>query len=565
MANEEMEYETIIRETDAPSRVDGRDKKGVRVAKLTRRTIESLRTAIHEKRLSRAYKKYNEKYAKMRRALKVANELRNSYENGEDVSQSQVVAAYDAVAKYERRLSRFAVRLLTDDIKTAVVDKKPKPIRVPRMLLGKLRPITKAILKLADKRRTKKLQKELVKDMKGSTRDYIESSLEGALFKDAKSGVLQEHVDATVIKNLAINKGADTFEEKIANLRKFISEDGKTPLYSEDEIGVSKPGTNLPPAEPTASVEKTEPKVDLGTLTQGLTTKKADPVQTKEEKKVEEPVVTAETLTGGLGDVPKPDNKYVEKAPTSDDNATSASVDDTVELNDKDQEIVSRRQREIASIVSLQNSIQSLEAQLANVNDPATRTAIEGMITTLNDEVRNIIDRSIRNSKKMGETEPVATTSNEPDTAEVLENPVDDKKDVRKSDESVEALDVIDVPDTTKVAPTEEKPVQTPTVTITDPPLERVSQNGEPSKLVVTPSVLAEMQKRNDEAKAKIASLTTEIETLREQKAQYEKYIELASAVRDNERTVSELSATRNATATEVEELATTAATIFKK
>jgi DNA-directed RNA polymerase specialized sigma subunit len=573
MANEEMEYETIIRETDTPSRASAKDKKVVRVAKLTSRTFKALKAAIHEKRLSRAYKKYNEKYAKMRRALKDANELRNSYENGEDITQSQVAAAYDIVAKYDRKLSKFAVRLLTDDIKTAVAGKKPKPIRVPRILLGKLRPITRAILKLSDKHRTKKLQKELTKEMKSTTRDYIESSLDGALFKDAKAGVLQDHVDAAVIKNLAIDKGADTFEDKIANLRRFISADGKTPLYGDEEIAVGKPGTNLPPAEPTASVEKTEPKVDLGALTKGLSEKKESTVEsTADQKKEDKPVVTSESLTAGLGAIPKAENEEIEQKPATGENAgTSVPVDNETELSDKDQEIISRRQREISSIVSLQNSIQSLEAQLGNVNDPATRTAIEGMIGTLNSELRNIIDRSVRNSKKTGENESIIDKKNESSTTDVLENPVDGKPATDKNDDGMERLDVVDVPDIIKPeediikSPVQEQPTQNPVVTITNPPVERVSQSGEPSKLIVTPDVLAEMQKRNEAAKAKIASLTTEIESLKKEKALYEKYIEVANATRDNERAVSELSATRNATATEVAELANTAATIFKK
>ena len=570
MANEEVEY--IIRETVAPSRASAKDKKGFRVAKLTSRTIKSLRTAIHEKRLSSAYKKYNQKYAKMRRALKDANDLRNAYENGEGVTQSQVVAAYDIVAKYDRKLSRYGVRLLTDDIKTAVADKKPKPIRVPRILLGKLRPITRAILKLSDKHRTKKLQKALVKEMKGTTRDYIEESLDSALFKDAKTGVLQDHVDATVIKSLATDKGADTFEDKIANLRRFISADGKTSLYGDEEIGKSE--TNLPPTEPTASVEKTEQTVDLASLTKGLSAKKVGTNEsTSEEKKEEKPVVTAESLTAGLKAIPKVENDEIVQKPTTGENSgTSVPTEDETKLSNQDQETVARRQREISSIVSLQNSIQSLEAQLENVNNPATRTAIEGMIEALNSELRSIIDRSVRNIRKTEENESIVDKKNEL-VAEVLENPVDDEPVIDENDGEVEKLDVIVVPDVTKVEenasnsdePLQEQPTQNPVVTITDPPVERVSQSGEPSKLIVTPEVLAEMQKRNDAAKEKIASLTTEIESLKKEKALYEKYIEVANATRDNERAVSELSATRNATANEVQELATTAATIFKK
>ena len=80
--------------------------------------------------------------------------------------------------------------------------------------------------------------------------------------------------------------------------------------------------------------------------------------------------------------------------------------------------------------------------------------------------------------------------------------------------------------------------------------------------LVVTPSVLAEMQKRNETAKARIASLTTEIENLRAQKALYKEYIEVASATRDNERAANELQATRDVESAETEQLASQAAAI---
>ena len=557
MANEEMGLEPVLVETEAPSRADGRGKFTARVAKLTSRTISSLRTKIKEKRLASAYKKYNKKYRDMRIALKEANALRAAYENGESVTQSQVVEAFDIVATYDRKLSKYAVKLLRDDIKRAVADKKPKPIRVPRILLGKLRPLAKALIKAAEKRKTKKLQKSLEREMKGATRDYIETSLEGALFKNANTGELRDHVDAGVIQGLATDRTAATFEERIANLRRFISADGKTSVFGEESIGTAdKPGTNLPPAEPTASVERTTPPVDMEALTRGLggksTTSTPAQATTGDEPKNPAAVepVTESTLTSGLGTNSATSGVETETVPET----PIVPEDAEINLSEEDQRIIASRKREVESIISLNATIDSLSSQLETVADPATKASIESMIATLNSEMRGIIERSIRTKTKTSEVEEVVVTSEQqPAVAAPVE----------EATESLEPVEV--VPEAKQDVPTPVAKENVPAVTITNPDLGRVAQSGTPSTLVVTPHDLAEMQRRNDAAKAKIATLTTEIENLREQKALYQQYIEVANATRDNERTVSELSATRDAEATEVASLATDAAAITEE
>ncbi|MBQ7136904.1 MAG: hypothetical protein IJO43_02870 [Bacilli bacterium] len=414
--NKEEELETILRETEAPSRVGGRERPKLRIAKLTSRTISSLKTKISEKRLDRAYRKYNKNYTAMRRALVEANTLKTQHERGENVTNSEVVAAYDRVASYQNKLARYGVRLLEEDIQRAVAVQRPKPIRVPRILLGKLRPITMAVAAAIEKRKTKKLHKGLAKEMRAGTKDYIRDSLEGAVFSDTVAGKVNEPVDASVIQGLSIDRKADTFEDKIANLRRFVSADGKTSVFGEEEIGSKeKPVTDVAPVAPVASVEREDKSLTNEDLLSGLSDKRPAPQAEAQQipapvQQEPEPGLTVDDLTGGL------------KPPVEDKNVGKGQTEDElpVELSEEDKAIVARRKREANIIISLGNTIDSLRAQAERTSDPETKAMIERYIQDLNNELNGIIERSlVRDTSKKA---PVSTEDSKMEAGELAAN-----------------------------------------------------------------------------------------------------------------------------------------------
>jgi len=430
---QEDEFETILRETEAPKRVDGRSRPKLRIAKLTGRTISSLKNKIKEKRMSFAYDRYNINYTKMRRALIEANSVAKQAQEGK-ATESEVVEAFDIVASYERRLARWGVKLLKDDIKDVAFHMaKPRAIRVPRILLGKLRPITKAIINAIERRKTKKLQKTLTKEITASTKDYIRDSLEGALFKDSVSGDVRVPVDAKVIQGLAPDKKADTFEEKIAGLRKFISADGKSPIF-EEEIGAKEKSattvTNVAPVAPEASVEKENKTLTNEDLLSGLNNRKtADKgVETTTTEQKSGDNLSVDDLTKSL--TPNTGEENKDAGPILGDQKV-VEQESEVTLSGEDAELISRRKREIATIVSLGNVIDSLRKQADKTVDPEARETIENYIKDLNNELSAIVERSTAKKTASKDEQPVTEVK---DDKPVVEDKVSVEIPVGKHD-----------------------------------------------------------------------------------------------------------------------------------
>lgn len=522
----EEELETILKETEAPSRVSGRERPKLRIAKLTARTVSSLRTKIREKRLDRAYRKYNKNYTSMRRALVEANTLKTQFERGENVTNTEVVAAYDRVASYQNKLAKYGVRLLEEDIQKVVSTQKPKPIRVPRILLGKLRPITMAVAAAIEKRKTKKLQQGLAKDMRGTTKDFIRDSLEGAVFSDSIAGKVKEPVDASVIQGLSIDKKATTFEDKIANLRGFISADGKTPVFGEEEIGnKEKPVADVAPVAPEASVPKEESSLTSEELLSGLSAKK--PVSQPEAavQQPSEPGLTLGDLTGGLK--PEEDNSK---------NKTATNEEMPVELNEEEKNAIIRRKREAAVIVSLGNTIESLEAQAEKASDPETRAMIERYIQDLNSELTGIINRSLVRSESKKEpvvTEVPQTKAEELAAAEAPIKPVVEEQahtvpvvvaETQSKAEELIAPEVSEVPSLVVKAPVAETtesiepivvtPVEERGVKVTENQPTRASQISTPVAVRVASEDVAKLVERYQTAVTRRETLVREREAL---------------------------------------------------
>jgi len=562
MANEEeKELESVLKnkENETPSRADGKEKPKTKNAKLTGRTISSLKAKIKEKRLSRAYDKYNKNYREMRRALVEANRLKTAQEKGEEVTNSEVVEAFDVVASYDKKLAKYGVKLLKDDIKKVVADKKPRPIRVPRILLGKLRPITKAIVNAVERKKEKKLQKGLSKDIQKATKDYMRDSLEGAIFKDSVNGDLREAVDANVIQGLATDKKAATFEDKIANLRRFISEDGKKSIFGEEQIGnKEKTNTDVPPVAPVASVEKEDKKVTTEDLLGDLGKKPNVPEENVEikteankEDKPEEKVeskITVEDLIKNLNKTPatkepevvvKPEEKVEPKVVESQE----------AKLSDEDKKLISRRKREIATIISLGNTIDTLEQQAAKTNDPVTKEAIRNYIEALNNDLNNIINKSIEKEEKAEKVvEPVREepkTMTQPVKAESMEPIVIEPKEETKVVEP-------------KVETRKDEIVKVKNTDLTI----RAEQISNPSVLKFTPQDIRNMEERNRKAKLQIANLTQQRQDLEAQRDMLKQYIEVAETTRAAEMQAQEMAKSNATLAGEVAELSSQAAAI---
>lgn len=426
---EEMELEPVIRRTETPARVDGKENKPKR-AKLTARTISSLVSKIKEKRLDRAYAKYNKAYGKMRKSLIEANTLRNEYnKSGEErtVTSAEVMAAYSKVDSYGKRLAKWGVKLLDADIKRIAKAEKAKPIRVPRILVGRMRKITHAIVKPIEAHRDKKLQKAIAGDMRDATKDMIRDSLTNAMFKDVQSAALKSTIDKETIKDLGLKKESET-EDRLASLRKFISIDGRTSALSDEELTrAEKPIADVPPVEPTPTVEKEKTTLTEQDILGGLGVKPKAAESTAELHSNAQKRVTLEDLTKGLRVDPvtvEPTNVEVEKEETPKaqetvaENKTVQAVQEepkavaTEVVKDeavtKEKEIPTaevRRKREVASINSIMRSISSLENQMAKVKDSDTIEMVRGYIEGLREELDAITHTGI--SKKEKEQEAV--------------------------------------------------------------------------------------------------------------------------------------------------------------
>lgn len=572
MANaEERELESVIRETEAPSRTRGRRSSKHKVAKLTGRTISSLREKIKERKLSRSFDKYNKKYGKMRVALKEAEQTRKAQTTDNTITDSEVVDNYDIVASYNRRLAKYAVALLDDEIKRVVATqgKKPKALRVPRILPAKLR---KLIGKLHDKRMTKKLQKAEVKEIKNATRDYIEASLEGALFKDAENGVLRDKIDAKVIKGLKLDTEADTFEDKIAGLTRFISADGETSVF-DDEITTKpdKKGTNVPPTEPTSDVTKSDDSVvSEEELLRGLGRRKSgDDDLGKEDDSVPvvktQPRVTIDELMSGLG-LPKKKETGAENGSASDGKGDDVPVettdptkksgtpvvveDDSVKAGtesekgtptvDKSKELEARRKREISRINGIVKNINAVKEQIANTDDPVVKGKLETYLGSLHGDLDAIVGI------------PSAKTDVKDDMVAV-EMPVTQFNSAGSGDVEVSMEPVEVKTDGTVVAPSATDAMAN--VTFKQPEDLRAAQVANPAALRITPQDLKNMEERNKAATAQVVRLRSEREYLQEQKTMYQEFLEQAKAAQEAEAEAARLSAENASLAAEVNDL----------
>lgn len=603
MPNQE-ELESIIRETSSPSRVDGRDRKKSKVAKLTGRTIGSLRRKINEKRMDRAYRKYNENYKKMRRSLKEANDVRFEQEKGENITDSEVVLAYDEVAKYGKKLAKYGAVLLEEDIARVVASQKakPKPLRVPRVLVGAVR----KVLKARDKRKTKKAQKALAKDIKATTKDFIRESLDAAMFKDKDNGDLRERVNDTTIQDLRVKKGTDDVEDRLSSLRKFISKDGETSLLGDEIAKREKPTTDVPPVAPTASVPKEEKVMTEEEMLGDIAAKRTN-AEPEAKSIQEEPMLTEESLTSGLESrkplssedmligLKEDTSKSKVEEPVAqpqkiEPSAEPVKEEPMIELTAEEKEAVNKRQREVNVILSLQSSLSQLEQQAKEVNDPQTRELIDRYIRSINSEFEDIIKRGTKESE-VKEDDKTSTDVLEP----VIVEP---KKEEKQQEVASQPMEVEKTQDQTTKTPVE--PVQTETemqelvddkpkiggIPVSAPqsdgfrrtpsgvlvsnsvptdPLNKVKvkenesmraeQVSRPSALRVTPQDIKNMEERNKSAEARLTDLAQEKKELEEQKKMLQDYISVAKVTRDNEMRAQEMARSNAALASEVAEL----------
>ena len=550
MAKEEREeLEEILRHTEAPSRVSKKDNIAVKVAKLTGRTISSLKAKIKAGRLDRAVERYNKNYTKMRKAMVEAKQLRIQQDNGEEVRDSKIIAKTEIALSYEKKLARLAVRVLNEDIKNARQVAKPKALRIPRVLRRVFPRITTKLDEIHEDIATKIALAKDKKQIKAGTKEFIASSLENAVYENSSEKILRDVPDAKVIDGLSLNKADQSFEERMASLRKFISRDGKKSL-SEEEIGpIEKPTTNVPPITPSASVKKEEPKVSTDDLLGGL----GEPV----EKQTEEPKVDETDLLGGIdkktvSEEPKvkPSDVFagldeeIEKAkkenPTQEvsegskefvEDVKQPEIEDKVVQPTEESKARSDREKEKSDIISLGKAEEVLLRQLEKEVSPETREMIESYIERIREDILNIVKNS--STSKQEKITP-SEVKEEKNISEIEQPKIDEEiastivEDEKKAEEPKEFKYF--GPNFYEKTEESEKEEIIP-IEIKEVPLDRATVVGSPSPETITLKDLEIITRGRDKAleELKVAEASTkELEQKRSEERQkmYNYYME---------------------------------------
>lgn len=519
---EDRDLEDILVKTEAPKRVEAKENIVKRVAKLTGRTISSLRTIIKENRLDKAYAKYNKKYQKMKEAAKVAATARQAKDAGEDITNSELAVEYSIVASYDKKLAKMGAKLLKDDIKKVIVGMDVsgkvsigKRIRVPRFLLTKMQKLVKAIEKTKIKREEKKLVKEITKQ----TKEYIKNSLDGALFKE--DGSLQEKIDPEVIKNLGLKGGKNDTERRLDTLKGFISMDGKNALFENKDVAddelekESKSNTDLPPSEPEATVKKSEEKVNVDDLLKKFTKEEG---LTKQEKWRQ----TFKEIDAAFEEDYKDATNQEGK---DEDTKKSVSTGEIEGLNVKDSENniskdvpvkkIDSRQQEVDAIVQCNDRISQLNAALKKAKDPDSRAILSKAIEHEKQEMEKIAENigmkeQQKNISKKAIEEPNKDIQSE-NKEQTMEPIVVNEKKAEKTSEFMTNVEV-------------KQPEQI-----------RVSQVSKPLALRVTLQDIKKLEERDRNAQLKIAQLKVEKENLEKEKAILKEYIAKANITKASE------------------------------
>lgn len=575
MQNEEdMGLETIIKRNSDPSRSSKKGNIIVKAAKFTGRTFSSLNRKRKEHSLDRAFEKYNKKYAKMRIALKEANELKQEKQEGANISNQEVVDAYDKVVSYNKKIARYAVKLLALDIEelgrgNAIA--QAKRIRVPRILIGRIRKVRR----LCEKKALKKAARKETRKIKGTTKDYISTSIPKAIFEDAASGKLKDSIDKEKIQSMKMDDSRVSVEDRMANLKSFISVDGKTSLYPKTE-SVS---TDVPPTEPESTVKKEDTKVTTEDILAGLNNGKKIEDETKKEPASQgQPRVTLDELMGALSSKPKkaevtedqPIDKTSEPLPTQ----PPVETEPTVEIDfTPEKEDSTSRIREDAHRINVMGAVMSsLESQIASaVDNPETMEIIRGYIDITKGEFEKIIDED----SKTRMTEENNVISKEPEVKEETviaeeykeEKPVFDSNPVEFTvDQTNETSDlkeslpldpiIVEAPETVVTTVESEPTNDMNNVVVKDSEYMRVAQNSKPSGVRVTPEDILRITSETEKAQAQAKELDEVNKDLAEQKQLWQEYKAAVEASKATEQMLQEKMAMNAALTGEVDQLA---------
>lgn len=591
MQNEEdMGLEAIIRRTSDPSRSSKKKDKHERKAKFTGRTHSSLKGKIANGLLEHAFNKYNKKYAKMRRDLYEANELRQEKQEGAKVSNQEVIDAYDKVVSYNKKIAKYAVKLLAVDIKElgrAKAIGEAKRIRVPRILIGRIRWFRRLCEKASLWNATRKATKEI----KETTKDYISTSIPKAIFENVVTGELKDTIDAKKIQSLRMDDARISREDRMANLRSFISMDGKTSLYPKTE----PISTDVPPTDPEPTVAKDETTVTTEDILASLNNGKnkgepsEDVSKGKDDTPQTQPRVTLDDLMNTLGNAsskksypqptdgqldqnvtpaksgepsqtgskpnqnatPTPVSTPAETTPASNSEITGgANGNESSEITSEEERLIAKRNREVHAINQLSSNIVSLERQRDAVNDPDVRELIAGYIEGLKGELETIIAKG-----------PKAETLTENNTV------VEETKQEGKDDAPI--VEVTSTPQEIPAVVEEAKPE----VVVEVVPFANGMDNVEvkesedymragttadliSSGLRVTPDDISRIKSETEKAQTTIQGLERTSQDLNEQKRLWKEMRDAVSARQEAERIVREKTQANQVLAGEVEQLA---------
>ena len=197
--NDDAYYETILRNTEEKNtkKVKKSNNIVVRLAKLSSRTIQSLRNKMKEHKLDGAYEKYNKYYGKMIRKANEAKTLQVAQSKGKEVPDEEIEKAALASDRYGSKVAKYAVKLVDVDIKTATKvtpAKADRKLRITARMKDKFTKVARALF----------LSRRQSSQTKKATKEYIADYVDKSLFNDE---VVKNNIKMGSLKKLDVSDG----------------------------------------------------------------------------------------------------------------------------------------------------------------------------------------------------------------------------------------------------------------------------------------------------------------------------------------------------------------------
>lgn len=436
MNNSEEEFETIIRNTEEPKKVreDRNEHIKTKEAKLTGRTKDSLKKKIKDRTLLKlAFAKYNKYYSKMHDSASRVVRLQRAQENGKDISDKRIEKRAAEVSAYSKKLAKWAVRVLDDDIKEIAMSKKAKVrrVRTPMKLVEKLRRFSwTRILRARDEAKIKR-----------DTKEFIKQSVNDAFYKDEYSDDVKrdEKAQGQLMRDLSLSEKGD----KLSTLRGFIVKNDKEgdPWHLTEPVhrpGSSNTSRTVDEEEKSKTQNQENAKKDSEDVLAALARKKLEAERSTESTKNSNPIFEA-IAKSQEAQAPKGGDQEVSSHNEQSDKQDSLNND--------------------VSIKEAQESIEVLKKCLFSDNPSLQKL--------MNEFIESIEEKNISNGDKKSEV--VNSNSEPPKTAAPL-----------ATEQVLEGPSKVDA-----TVPKEEQPIENPSNESLDKPTE---EKGSPIQFSASPA-----------------------------------------------------------------------------